>query len=103
MFTRSKLNITFLNSLKENSKFPFIAFDQNGNILSFNEEASNLLGIKKIEENLFDLFLESFAKIFNDLIENAFQKGKQVSEECLISLVNENSFSANITVNTFKK
>ena len=103
MFTRSKLNITFLNSLRENSKFPFIAFGQNGSIISFNEEASILLGIKKIEENLFDLFSESTAKIISDLIEDAYQKGKQVSKDCLISLLNKNTFTSNITVNTFKE
>ncbi len=103
MFIQSKRNITFLNSLRENSKFPFVAFGQNGNIISFNEEASNLLGIKKLEDNLFELFSESSAKIFSELIEDAYQKGKTVSKDCLVSLMNESTFSSNITANTFKE
>ncbi len=102
MATVHKINSKFFNSLKENIKNPFLVLNHNGDILFLNDEASSLLSLQQNDNNIFNAVEESSSRKISSLIEETYVSGKPLTEEILINLSNGNSFSAQITVSSYK-
>ncbi|MHB1687765.1 MAG: PAS domain S-box protein [Ignavibacteriaceae bacterium] len=103
MVTGNKINSKLFNSLKENIKNPFMVLDHNGNILFFNNEASSLLTLQKKENNIFNILEEFSSNKISSLIEDVYISNKPLAEDVQISLINGYSFSAQITISSYKE
>jgi PAS domain S-box-containing protein len=98
----SKINedkIKILNILKDNIKDPFVALDQNGNIILFNKEAEGLLLLEQKQTNIFDLFEDKSAEKINDLFQSFFASNSPITDSIQLELNTGVSFNSGVTLN----
>jgi PAS domain S-box-containing protein len=91
--------IKILEALKDNVKDPFIALDQNGNIILYNTEAEGLLLLENKQVNIFDLFVDSSAEKINDLFQKFFASNTLVNDSVQLELNSGASFYSSATLN----
>jgi PAS domain S-box-containing protein len=97
----SKINadkIKILDTLKDNVKDPFIALDQNGNIILYNKEAEGLLLLEKKQTNIFDLFEDKSAEKINDLFQRFFASNAPINDSVQLELNSGVSFNSAATL-----
>jgi PAS domain S-box-containing protein len=95
---QTKQNI--FKTFSQNVKDPFIVVDASGNIVSYNEEAANLLSLKFEDQNIYDIFEKVTSEQFNKFIDELLQSIVTPHFRDLeISLNNGNHFQSQVTLN----
>ena len=95
-----KINFAVFNSIKETIKTPFIILDQNGNILTLNDEASSLLEFDSSITNFYDVLSVESAEYFNEQFSEVLTQGTKVEKNIEMFLKNGKSISAKMVLNT---
>ena len=101
MKNENKINFAVFNSIKETIKTPFIVLDQNGNILTFNDEASSLLEFDSSVRNIYDVLSFQSAESFNEEFSEVLTQGIKLEKNIDIILKNGKSISAKAVINNF--
>ncbi len=101
MKNENKINFAVFNSIKDTIKTPFIVLDQNGNILTFNDEASSLLEFDSSITNIYDVLSYQSAESFNEEFSEVLTQGIKLEKNIDIILKNDKSISAKVVINTF--
>ena len=84
----NQINFAVFNSIKETIKTPFHSFDQNGNILTFNDEASSLLEFDSSITNIYDVLSFQSAENFNEEFSEVLSQGIKLEKNIDIILKN---------------
>lgn len=98
-----KINIEMLKVLNENIKNPFIALSPEGNIISYNKQASNLFLIKENEPNIFNLLQEDSSIELSTLVEDVLGGKKTLTKNLILTLINGTSSKFQVTISEFEK
>ena len=101
MRNENKINFAVFNSIKETIKTPFIVLDQNGNILTFNDEAASLLEFDSSTTNFYDILNIQSAEYFNEQFSEVLTQGIKVEKNLEAILKTGKSISAKLVLNTF--
>ncbi len=83
--------------------YPFVVFDNEGKIVSYNNEAEALFDIESPGSNLFDKLSFESGKLLNDLIESSYENTVPDSENFNFILKDGSVFNSSIKVNTYKE
>ncbi len=97
----NNINFAIFNSIKETIKTPFVVLDQNGNILSFNDEAASLLEFDSSITNIYDILSFQSAENFNEEFSEVLAQGTKLEINIDATLKNGKSISAKLVINTF--
>ncbi len=97
-----KINSEFFDSLCININDPFIIIDHNGEIISYNKNAKNLLAIVT-NKNISFLFNDQSVARLNDLIESVFVSNKPATENIHLLLRNGNELNVRAIINLYKE
>ncbi len=103
MDSSNKLNNKLFDSLNNNIVDPFIVIDQNGDLLSINKIAKSLFNFNDNFKNISEIFDESSQIKLNDLIEEAYTKNSQASQDIQFILKNGSELNAQIIINFYKE
>ncbi len=97
----NQINFAVFNSIKETIKTPFMVLDQNGNIITFNDEASSLLEFDSSITNIYDVLSFQSAENFNEEFSEVLSQGNKLEKNIEIILKNGKSISTKVVINTF--
>ncbi len=102
MDSSNKINTKLFNSLNENIADPFIVIDQNGDLLSINNNAKSLFGYSDTLKNISEIFDDSSIIKLNEFIEEVFTNEIPIIQNLQFVLKNKSEINAQIIINTYK-
>jgi PAS domain S-box-containing protein len=97
-----KISSAFFDSLGINISDPFIIIDHDGEIISYNKSAKNLLAIVA-NKNISHLFDDQTITKLNDLIEGVFSSNKPATENIRLLLRNGSELNVRAIINSYKE
>ncbi len=97
-----KISSAFFDSLGINISDPFIIIDHDGEIISYNKNAKDLLAIST-NKNICDLFDDQTITRLNDLIEGVFSNNKPATENIHLLLRNGSELNVHAIINSYKE
>lgn len=101
--TLENSNIELLKILNENFKNPFIAVSVEGNIISYNKQASELFRITEKTGNIFDFLDENTSLELGKLIEDVLSGKKSLVKNIILTFNNGANFKCQATINGFNQ
>ena len=94
-------NIELINILNENIKNPFLAVSAEGNILSYNKQASKLFKISKKQGNIFDFLNDNSSLELSKLFEDVLSGKQSVVKNIILTFNEGNSFKCQATISGY--
>ena len=100
---KEKTNIELIKVLSENIKNPFIAITSDGNIISYNKQASKLISLKEKAGNIFDYFDKDSAFELSTLIEDVLSEKKTLIKNMNLVFINGMNLKCQTTISEFNQ
>lgn len=98
----NKINTELLNSLHENINDPFLVLDTNGNIVLFNKQASDVLGLKG-QQNIYDVLDKDSSEKFHQIFQNVINNNELEKSQVFLKLNSGRELNGRITLNSFRQ
>ena len=100
--SKEKLNMDMLEVLNENIKNPFLIISPEGNIVSYNKQASHSFAIKSDTGNIFDYLDEDSAYVLSGIIEEVLAGKKFLTKNIILTFTNGLNLKSQATITNFK-